>query len=357
MKPPVIILRQSPTASTNQQQSKDTQLEWKTEMLDSTDNMLLNLIQTGFPLQPEPYRELGLKLSIDGDEVIRRIEQLKTDGIIRQIGPVMDSRRLGYRTTLVAMRVADTKLDKAAQLLVEHPGVSHGYERDHHFNLWFTLAIPPGVDMDRELEQMTRTIGAESAFALPAIKLFKIRAYFAMGGDSQISTDTTSPAGSMLPQEVELSVTDRKVINELQQDLPLIPSPFSAMAARLNLEGEDFLSQCRSLLKRGVIRRFSASVNHRNAGFTANAMTCWIAPAEKVDAAGQKLASLREVSHCYERKTNPQWRHNLFAMIHGRSGEICREIAGRVSSETGLTDQIFLFSTREFKKTRVIYKI
>jgi DNA-binding Lrp family transcriptional regulator len=105
------------------------------------------------------------------------------------------------------------------------------------------------------------------------------------------------------------------------------------------------------------MRRFGAAVNHRKAGFAANAMTCWAAPPEKVVAAGQKLASWREVSHCYERKTNPLWRYNLFAMIHAHTEEACREIAAKVSAQTGLTDYVMLFSTREFKKTRVKYLV
>ncbi len=123
------------------------------------------------------------------------------------------------------------------------------------------------------------------------------------------------------------------------------------------MDEDYFLAQCQSLKQRGIMRRFGAAVNHRKAGFKANAMTCWVAPPEKVDAAGRKLASLKEVSHCYERKTNPLWRYNLFAMIHGHTEKACQEIASKVSEETGLTDYAMLFSTREFKKTRTKYLV
>src|SRR3972149_576846 len=106
--------------------------------LDSIDRKLLNLLQAEFPLTVEPYAELGWQLGIDGEEVIHRIEQLKVAEIIRQISPILDARSLGYRSTLVAMRVAESRLDKAAQVIVEHPGVSHAYQRDHQFNFWFT---------------------------------------------------------------------------------------------------------------------------------------------------------------------------------------------------------------------------
>ena len=325
--------------------------------LDGIDRKLLNLVQREFPLTEEPYADLGRRLGIDGDEIIHHIKQLKTRGIIRQISPVLDARSLGYQTTLVAMRVSENQLDSAERLIGEHPGVSHGYERDHSLNLWFTLAIPPTADMETELQRLTSPIGAEVVFALPAIRVFKIGAYFDMDENDQSTVGTMSPPGGVLPQKVKLSGTDRLIINELQQDLPLIPRPFAVIAASLRMDVEHFLAQCRSLQQRGIIRRFGAAINHNRAGFKANAMACWVAPPDMVNIAGQKLASLREVSHCYERKTTSLWRYNLFAMLHGHTREDCQDIASNVSRETGLTDYVLLFSTKEFKKTRSKYLV
>ena len=323
---------------------------------ENLDKKLVNLVQD-IPLAREPYVDLGLRLGVGGDEIMHRIEQLKARGIIRQISPVLDARRLGYQTTLVAMRVAENQLPKATQLLADQPGVSHGYERSHHFNLWFTLAIPPTVDIETELEQLTSSIGAEATFALPAIKVYKIGAYFDMdGGGQAVAAAVTQPDG-VLPKKVELSQADRLVINELQRDLPLVPAPFTAMAKRLNMDVDQFLALCQSLRHRSIIRRFGASINHVRVGFKANAMTCWVAPSDTIDAAGQKLTSLREVSHCYERKTNPLWPYNLFAMIHCHTRQACQEIADRVSHETGLMDYTLLFSTKELKKVRVKYLV
>lgn len=323
--------------------------------LDSIDRKLLNLMQKEFPLTSEPYADLGRRLGTDADDVIRRIKKLKRTGIIRLVGPVLDSRSLGYETTLVAMRVAETNLEKAERVIAEHPGVSHGYQRDHYFNVWFTLAVPPEVSIEVELERLTRDAGAEAAFSLPALKIFKIDTYFDM--DECEQTVLVAPRSGVPGKPVALSHQERLVINELQQDLPLISTPFTAMAERAGMDLEPFLVQCRSLQQRGVIRRFSASVNHNRAGFVANTMAGWVAPANKVNIAGRKLASLPEVSHCYERKTNPLWRYNLFAMIHGRSREICQEIGDKVSRQTGLTDYVLLYSTKEFKKTRVKYLV
>ena len=325
--------------------------------LDSIDRNLISLVQTAFPLTVEPYADLGLKLGLGGDEVIRRIDQLKAKDIIRQISPVLDARSLGYQTTLVAMRVVESQLDKAAQVIIEHPGVSHGYERDHHFNFWFTLAIPPTADKETELQKLTGSIKAEAAFTLPAIKLFKIRAYFAVDGDGASMAEAGIQSGGILPQKAVLSRADKLVINGLQQDLPLVSRPFTAISVRLGMDVEDILACCRSLKQRGVVRRFAAAINHKQAGFKANAMACWKASPDMVDVAGRKLASLKEVSHCYERKTNPLWWYNLFAVIHGHTREECQEVASKISVETGLRDYVLLFSTKEFKKVRVKYLV
>ncbi len=310
--------------------------------LDGLASRLLDLIQAEFPLSGEPYAELGQRLGISQDEVVKRIRQLKARGVIREIGPVLDSRRLGYQTTLVAMKVSPDYLYGASQIINQHPGISHGYEREHHFNLWFTLSMPPEADLETEIQCLSKATGAETAFSLPVLKQFKIGTHF---------------SGGALPQPVRLSATDRLVINELQQDLPLVSAPFGEIAARLNIDLAEFLARCRSLLQRGVMRRFGASVNHREVGSRANAMACWVAPRRMVALAGQKLARLSEVSHCYERKTNPLWQYNLFAMIHAHTQEACREIADRVSQEIGLKNYVLLFSTGEIKKKRVKYRL
>ena len=319
------------------------------------DRKLLNLVQIKFPLTTEPYTDLGLRLGIDGDEVLHRINQLKAKGIIRQISPVLDARSLGYQTTLVATRVTESRLDKAARLIVEHPGISHSYERDHDFNLWFTLALPPEIGMEAELQKLSTLIGAETMLELPVLKIFKIGAYFDLAGDAQQMQGTSVAPSSTLCQKADLSPTDKMVINELQQDLPLVQRPFDMMAARLTMDVGEFLAHCHRLQQRGIMRRFGASIRHNNVGFKANAMTCWIAPPEVVEIAGRKVATFQEVSHCYERKTGPLWPYNLFTMIHGHTKDDCQTISDKVSRETGLNENVLLFSVKELKKERVKY--
>jgi len=327
--------------------------------LDTIDKNLLDIIQAEFPLSREPFAALGLRLSIDSDEVIRRIKQLKADGVIRYIGPVFNPGRLGYRTTLIAMKLQAERLDEAGRIIGTHPMVSHCYERDHDFNLWFTLAMPIAEDIDNEVHNLGKKVRAETTLNLPAVKTFKIGAYFKLGGYNTSASSMVINHNRPHYKDIALSPIDQTVINALQQDLPLTEKPFDPISARAEIDADKFLSHCQALSQRGVMRRFSASVSHNKLGFTANAMACWAATSDTVEAAGKKIAMFPEVSHCYERRTNSIWHHNLFAMIHAEAKETCRAIADKICSVTGLDrkELILLFSTKEVKKTRLRYTV
>ncbi len=323
--------------------------------LDNSDRRLLGLAQGEFPLTRSPYAELGRKLDMSCGEVMRRLGKLKSDGLIRQIGPIVDSAKLGYESTLAAMKLDDVKIEGAAGKLVAHRGISHAYLRDHAYNIWFTLAVPQNAGITAELEQIARDCGASGCISLPAIKVFKLRTYFDMGGGSSAPAD--SGGVNLKPAKPGLTRAEKLVINELQQDLPLSPAPFAAMAAKLGMDEDNFLEACASLMRSGVIRRYGVSLDHNRAGYGANTLTCWYAAPHKVDSAGRSLAAFSEVSHCYARKTPENWRYNLFAMLHGRDRESCREDIGRLSAACGLTDFIALFTLKELKKTRIKYAI
>ncbi len=282
-----------------------------------------------------------------------------TDGsqpIGRGIGPVLEARKLGFQTTLVAMSIPSEKLKKAEKIIAAHPAVSHAYEREHRLNLWVTFAAPAQTDIESEINQLAVAIESSESFSLPALKVFKIGAYFGMGNDSDDSEETLpGQQPGALPGRIELTTQEKLVLNVLQQDLSLIHKPFSNMADGAELNVDAFLSVCESLLERGILRRYSASINHRNAGYRANAMTCWLAPSAVVEKAGNEMSKMRQVSHCYERKTHALWPYNLYSMSHARSRETCNELIGELSRRTGLDKYLVLFSTREFKKTRIKY--
>ncbi|TGC10595.1 siroheme decarboxylase subunit beta [Methanolobus halotolerans] len=147
--------------------------------------------------------------------------------------------------------------------------------------------------------------------------------------------------------------TEEKIIKLTQNGIPLTPSPFRDIASSLGLTEEDVVTRIEAMQDKGIIRRFGASIGHRDIGIIANAMCIWNVPDGQVEDVGSTMASFEEVTHCYERPRCPGWEYNLFTMVHSYTREDCEEVAARISQATGIMDYRLLFSEREFKKTGI----
>jgi len=148
---------------------------------------------------------------------------------------------------------------------------------------------------------------------------------------------------------------DKKIIGLIQKDLPLDPRPFALLADKIGITEDQFVERVLSLKKRGVIRRFGATLHHQEAGFSSNAMVAWIVPDKKIEEVGKAMSMFREVTHCYHRRPQEGWKYNLYTMIHGDNRDECYQIAGRMSESTGIDEYELLFSEKEFKKTSMEY--
>lgn len=146
---------------------------------------------------------------------------------------------------------------------------------------------------------------------------------------------------------------DIQLLKSIQDGIPIVPEPFKPIARELAIPEDEVLKRLDSLIKEGVVRRFGASIGHRVIGITANAMCTWNVPDEKVEEVGAIMAGFPEVTHCYERPRFPDWKYNLYTMIHAYSRSECEKVAKEISLATGIKDYIILFSEREFKKTGV----
>ena len=332
--------------------------------LDIVDRKLLNIIQSSFPLVEEPFQNIGDALGLSASEVIDRTQAAKDKNVVRQISAIFDTRRLGYKTVLVAMRLPAEKLDSGAHIINEHPGVSHNYARNGPFNLWFTVAVPPDKSLEETVEDMARRTGAESYRLMPTIRFFKIGVNFDMvtgegAADDYYSPDGYKNDGSDGMQDFKRvePVTDFevRVIRELQEDLSLVPAPFGPMAEALGISQQELFDVADDFQRRGIMRRYSAVLHHRRAGFKANAMGVWKVPPERSVEVGNIMARSKWVTHCYERPTFPDWQYTHFSMIHATSKEKCNEVVAEISQATGISDYMLLYSTREYKKTRVRY--
>lgn len=146
--------------------------------MDEIDRKILNLIQSEFPLHPRPFEQLGRLLGLSEDQVLQRVRQMKLAGVIRRIGGSFDSRKLGFYSTLCAARVPQRDLERFNKVINSYPGVTHNYQRDHHYNIWFTLIGESQEAVERTLEEMAQKAGVGEIVSLPARRTFKIRVKF-----------------------------------------------------------------------------------------------------------------------------------------------------------------------------------
>jgi DNA-binding Lrp family transcriptional regulator len=221
--------------------------------------------------------------------------------------------------------------------------------------MWFTLAVPPGSDMKEDLDRMAALDGVVKYRVLPTLKLYKIGVRLDMVNDDAESPKPTDDVKQLNPEKVELSDRDKEFVRELQKDLKVVAEPFSEPASNLRITTSELFAKAREYEEIGIMRRFAAILRHRDAGFVANGMVVWHVPEEKIDEVGFKLAGFPQVSHCYRRPIYPDWRFNLFSMVHARSLQAAEKMAEEMSETIGVKDYQILFSSREFKKERVKY--
>src|SRR5262249_2641651 len=157
---------------------------------------LMNLLQSSFPLDPEPFRSVAAEAGLETEEAIARTARLLDERIIREITPIFDTRALGYESMLVAAKVDAENPQRAAAIVNSH--------RTHDFNLWFTIATPPDSELGLAgtLDVLMRETGAESMRQLPTLTLFKINMNLEMekGTETLASAVDASPPRELEPQ-------------------------------------------------------------------------------------------------------------------------------------------------------------
>lgn len=146
--------------------------------LSDFDKKVLNVLQTQLPIEPHPFMRIAEAVNSTAEEVLSRIQLLKENGYIRRIGPFFDSTRLGFKGTLVAAEVAPEHLESVAQAINRYVGVTHNYEREGTFNLWFTLLSDSEELQRKTLSEIAALPGVKRLNSLPAKKKYKVSVQF-----------------------------------------------------------------------------------------------------------------------------------------------------------------------------------
>lgn len=143
--------------------------------LDQNDKLILNEIQSNFPVTSRPYEELAKRLSLDAEEIFSRVKALKENGIIRRIGASFSSKMLKFTSILCAAKVPQEKLEQFVETVNKYPGVTHNYERDHEYNVWFTFIAKDRHSISLALREIKTKTGVKEIIELPAQRTFKIK--------------------------------------------------------------------------------------------------------------------------------------------------------------------------------------
>ena len=146
--------------------------------MDDMDKAILNLIQSDFPITPRPYLTIAQHLGFSENDVIKRLNRLKKKGIIRRIGGNFVPEKIGFVSTLCAARVPEDKIESFAVAVNRYPGVTHNYQRDNKYNIWFTFIAPSMKEIEENLKNISQQTGIKEIINLPATKVFKIKAHF-----------------------------------------------------------------------------------------------------------------------------------------------------------------------------------
>jgi len=315
---------------------------------------ILYRVQKSFPLTKKPFEHIANELNTTEDEVIRILQEEKQNNIIRQTSAIFDTKKLGYKSSLIAFEISEEDIDDAVVILNSHPGISHNYERNHSYNIWFTLAIAPNSksNLEETVDLLSKLTKAKDYIILPTLKLFKISVKL----DTTNKQDKKEKVVKKEFKKLDLSEHHYNIIKEAQNNIDIVSEPFKEIIEKLDITYDEFFDTLQDFQDAGVMRRFACILNHRKAGFSANAMVVWdIEEGQKGEEIGKVAASFSAVSHCYLRPKYPTWNYNLFTMIHGKTKEDTQAVIDSISNEIEYKSKMPLYSSREFKKVRIKY--
>ena len=313
---------------------------------------LLNDFQRDFPLVPAPFGVIAGRLGTSEAGVLETLTRLQACGKVSRVGAVFRPHSIGF-STLAALAVPAEKLDEVAQLVSAYAEVNHNYEREHHYNLWFVVTAPDEARVQEVLAEIGRRTGYQPLH-LPLLEEFHIDLGFDLSQPHKGGNiGTVGRASARL-----VGLKPDLLIGAIQHGLPLVSRPFAEIGAGIGLAEHEVIAALASLVEQGVIKRMGVVVRHHELGYRANAMVVWDIPDDRVSELGQRIGSFDFVTLCYRRPRRlPEWRYNLFTMIHGRHRDEVLNLVAQLKQQCGLENVAHevLFSCRRFKQCGARY--
>jgi siroheme decarboxylase len=151
------------------------------------------------------------------------------------------------------------------------------------------------------------------------------------------------------------SSLERAIVCKLQEDLPIVPEPYKAIAYELGISEMELLCKITEMKNKKALRRIGAVLHHNSAGFNANAMVVWKVPEERIDEVTELMVTFPQISHCYERVTCCNWDYNIYTMIHCETNDNLMNIIKCLAEAVQIKEYEVLHSLKELKKCSMKY--
>ena len=146
--------------------------------MNQTDKKILNALQENFPFIERPYLEISKKIKVPEKAIIERAQKLLNEGVIRRFGILINHKTLHYFSTLLGVRISAKELPCLVEYVTKRPEVTHCYNREGEYNIWFTFLTPKRFVFEKFLKQLAKKFGKENILNLPTIKSFKLKTTF-----------------------------------------------------------------------------------------------------------------------------------------------------------------------------------
>ncbi|MWG34056.1 siroheme decarboxylase subunit beta [Halomarina oriensis] len=334
--------------------------DWRAA-LDEVDATLVDGYQSGFPVEPHPFRAVGADLGVTEEAALERVQRLREAGVFRRFGAVLNPPVIGS-STLAAVSAPDDRFEAVAEVINGYRQVNHNYRRDHEWNMWFVVTAAARETRDAILADIEERTGLD-VLNLPMLTDYYIDLEFPVVNADRFARESlteTEVTATRISESATADLTDldRRLLLEVQDGLPLTLTPYADVAAAVDATTDEVVDAIERLRENGCIKRIGCVVNHVVTGFDANCMVVWNVPDDELDARGERVGSLPYVTLCYHRPRRPDqdWEYNLFTMIHGREQGAVDEKIDELAAEYLPFEHERLYSTATLKQTGAQYE-
>lgn len=321
------------------------------------EQKILDFVQDNFPVDDYPYKKIAeavstSEIAISEQTAFEIVEGLRSTGVIRRLGGVYDTKRLGLISRLCAGKIPESGIESFARAVLLIPAITHNYIRSHEYNVWFTVIAESNEAVQDIVDGLCLKTDLHDVHSMSARQMFKINTVMRHGVKTTAASDgkpfeISEQHGVHACVKVPvLMESDRNRICLLSGDIPHSLTPFADLSVPL--------ADIRNDLALKRMRRFGAVLRHQEAGFPSNAMVCFKV-VNDVEKAGLLLAQNEHVSHCYERESFEGFPYNLYAMFHARNDDELMSLVNDSVLQLLHPEYAVLHSVRELKKTSYKY--